>query len=140
MFVVSLSRAGQTDRRVTSLSSFAPHTSRVSFSSPISERAKDGTGGSSSSRRIITFTEEDCRGVNQINVQEANLNLRLFGWSQSMNLWIRARMGSKRLLFWTLASDNELLRYIVCTWAHDSQEFFFALRRNDRPAPNTIRV
>lgn len=117
------------------------HAFRVTFNSVIVAPDRSKESGLSRGRRI-TFTSEmeAPRGVSQMNLHEADINLRVLGWSESSNLWIRARMGSKRNVFWTIASDNDLLRFLVGSWAHDCQEFFFALRPKGLPPPQTIRV
>ncbi|EFP86487.2 uncharacterized protein PGTG_12443 [Puccinia graminis f. sp. tritici CRL 75-36-700-3] len=131
----------QAQLRHRSLDSNSSLNSMVTFNNAIvgAERTKEN--GVSRGRRI-TFTSEieASRGVTQMNLHEADINLRVLGWSEGTTLWIRARMGSKRNVFWTIASDNELLRFLVGSWAHDCQEFFFALRPKGLPPPQTIRV
>ncbi|KAI7944147.1 hypothetical protein MJO28_011675 [Puccinia striiformis f. sp. tritici] len=76
----------------------------------------------------------------QLIAREADISLRCFRCWGTMNLWIRARMGSKRNAYWMIASDDQRLRYLVSFWAQDSQEFFFSIRPKGVLPPNTMKI
>jgi hypothetical protein len=121
--------------------SLSPQIMTAILPSPKRDESRKNSSSSSTSRgRRITFIAESSLGMPPITLHEADITLRLLGWSEAVDVWIRARMGAKRNVFWTLASDNDLLRYLTISWAHDCQEFFFALRPRGRPPPNTIMV
>ncbi|KAJ3180717.1 hypothetical protein HDU87_001830 [Geranomyces variabilis] len=60
--------------------------------------------------------------------------------TSELKCWLLAGSGKKSHAGWINVSDEEMLSFVMLTWAVDAEHYFFALRPRGQPSPNTTPI
>ncbi|RKO92084.1 hypothetical protein BDK51DRAFT_47274 [Blyttiomyces helicus] len=87
--------------------------------------------------RLIHFHFTDPPHTPSLTISLSSLSLRTLAIPAAHHCYVRAAHGVKSQFAWSLAIDDDMLRFLVGSWASDSDRFLVVVRPQGEPSPNS---